>query len=117
MGPGERIARAGLRTARRVLAVITGFTVLLAGIVMIFTPGPGLVGIWLGLVIIATEFAWARRVLVRARRAGRQARDGVQRWRQGGDVTAPPDVISSDGDSAPPAPAGARDPRDATDAG
>jgi hypothetical protein len=35
-------------------------TVLLIGIIMIFTPGPAIVVIPAGLAILATEYAWAR---------------------------------------------------------
>jgi hypothetical protein len=39
--------------------------VLLAGLSMLVLPGPGVIVIILGLVILATEFAWAERVLDR----------------------------------------------------
>ncbi len=42
---------------------ILGISVLLAGIVMIVSPGPAVVVIPLGLGILATEFIWARRLL------------------------------------------------------
>ena len=38
-------------------------TVLLAGVAMLALPGPGMVVIIVGLVILATEFAWAQRLL------------------------------------------------------
>lgn len=47
----------------RVLKVIGGFGVLLAGIVMLAVPGPGLLTIAAGLAILASEFSWARRAL------------------------------------------------------
>lgn len=84
-GPGDWIARAGLRTARRILVAITGATVVAAGVLMLVTPGPGWVGILLGLAILASEFTWARRVLVRARRLARSARASVKRRMEGGD--------------------------------
>lgn len=37
--------------------------VLLAGVVMLVTPGPAFVVIPLGLAILATQFRWARRLL------------------------------------------------------
>ena len=56
-----------LRQAKRVVVIVVGFTVLLIGIVMIVAPGPALVVIPLGLAILATELAWARKLLRRVR--------------------------------------------------
>ena len=44
-----------------------GGLVLLAGLAMVFLPGPAFVVIPLGLAILASEFAWARRYLLKAR--------------------------------------------------
>jgi tellurite resistance protein TerC len=52
-----------LRYARRIVISIMGITVLLIGIAMIILPGPAVVIIPVGLAILATEFAWARRWL------------------------------------------------------
>ena len=57
----------GLRQVRRVVIFVVGMTVLLIGIVLIFTPGPAVVVVPAGLAILGIEFAWARRWLVRAR--------------------------------------------------
>jgi tellurite resistance protein TerC len=50
---------------------VIGFTVLLVGIVMIVTPGPGWLVILLGLTILSAEFVWARRWLRRIKKTGR----------------------------------------------
>ncbi len=55
---------------RRVFLVIAGFTLLLAGGVMLVTPGPGLLVIFLGLGLLAAEFVWARRLMDRLKREG-----------------------------------------------
>jgi tellurite resistance protein TerC len=52
-----------LKYAKRLVILVVGMTVLLIGIAMIVLPGPGLVVIPIGLAILATEFAWARRWL------------------------------------------------------
>lgn len=52
---------------RKVLVGFVGWVVLLAGIVMIPYPGPGWVVVFIGLSILATEFAWARSVHTYAR--------------------------------------------------
>lgn len=51
------------RNAKRVLVFIVGVAVLLAGVAMLALPGPGVVVIIVGLVILATEFTWAERAL------------------------------------------------------
>jgi tellurite resistance protein TerC len=46
---------------------VFGMTVLLIGVAMIVLPGPAFVVIPIGLAILATEYAWARRWLKVAR--------------------------------------------------
>jgi tellurite resistance protein TerC len=53
------------KTARRVVVAVIGGTVALIGVAMIVLPGPAVVVIPLGLAILATEFAWAKRLLKR----------------------------------------------------
>jgi uncharacterized protein (TIGR02611 family) len=60
-----------LKTARKLVVGIIGGTVLLVGVVMLVTPGPGLVLIPAGLAILATEFVVAARVLKKMRRHAR----------------------------------------------
>ena len=52
-----------LRHARRIAVFIIGSTVVLIGVAMIILPGPAFVVIPVGLAILATEYAWARRWL------------------------------------------------------
>jgi tellurite resistance protein TerC len=47
---------------------VVGATVLLFGIALLVLPGPAIVVIPLGLAILATEYAWARHWLKKARR-------------------------------------------------
>jgi uncharacterized protein (TIGR02611 family) len=53
---------------KSVVATI-GVTLLAVGLVLLVTPGPGWAIIFLGLVVLASEFAWASRLVapVRAR--------------------------------------------------
>jgi len=64
---------------RRVFLIIAGFTLLLAGGVMLVTPGPGMVVIFLGLGLLAAEFVWARRLMERIKHEGGRLRDAVLR--------------------------------------
>ena len=61
------LAQYTLKQVRRLVILVTGMTVLLIGIIMFVTPGPALIVIPAGLGILAIEFAWARRLLVKAK--------------------------------------------------
>ena len=56
----RKAAHRTYRTARRIAVLAVGSTVVLLGIVMLVTPGPGLLVIPIGLAILGAEFAWAR---------------------------------------------------------
>ena len=56
-----------IRILRRIVVTVIGGTVLLIGIALIVLPGPAFIVIPLGLVILASEFAWARYLLRRGR--------------------------------------------------
>jgi uncharacterized protein (TIGR02611 family) len=54
-----------VKQAKRLIKVVIGFTVLLLGLIMLVTPGPGIVTIILGLAILGTEFVWAKKLMKR----------------------------------------------------
>jgi uncharacterized protein (TIGR02611 family) len=56
-----------IKIVRRVIVSVVGATVLLIGIALLVLPGPAFIVIPLGLAILATEYAWARRWLKRVR--------------------------------------------------
>lgn len=60
----------------KVVVTIVGVLVLTGGLIMMVTPGPGLVGIAAGLAILATEWDWADRWLQAARRKLEEAIEG-----------------------------------------
>jgi uncharacterized protein (TIGR02611 family) len=62
---------------RRAFRIVAGFTLLLAGVVMIVTPGPGWLVMLLGLSLLAAEFIWARRLMDRMKRQGERVREAV----------------------------------------
>lgn len=45
---------------RWALTMVVGFVLLLLGLIMMVTPGPGLLFIFFGLSILALEIEWAR---------------------------------------------------------
>ncbi|GEM_PF-674587 len=81
-----RIGRAGnrvsvfiktLHQAKRFLRILFGFTLLVAGIAMIATPGPGWLTILLALGVLAAEFVWAWRLLERLKLEAARLRNTV----------------------------------------
>ena len=52
---------------RKPIVGVIGSTIFLIGVAMIVLPGPAFIVIPVGLGILATEFAWARRAIRRAR--------------------------------------------------
>ena len=56
-----------LPALRRFLIGAIGFSVVLIGLVMVVLPGPAFIVVPLGVAILASEFAWARRVWRRGR--------------------------------------------------
>jgi tellurite resistance protein TerC len=77
--------RATLRNAWRLVIFVVGATMLCFGLALLILPGPGIPVVLLGLVVLATEFVWARlwlrRVRVTTRRTARRARRWRWRWR------------------------------------
>lgn len=63
-----------LAVTTKVVVTLVGGLVLLAGVVMIFTPGQGILAIILGLAILATEYTWAERWLRKARDKAAEAK-------------------------------------------
>lgn len=52
-----------LKSIKKIIVAVVGFTILLIGIFMIVLPGPAFIVIPLGLGILATEFVWAKKWL------------------------------------------------------
>ncbi len=57
--------------------LVLGFGLVLAGIAMLVLPGPGWAAIILGLIVLASEYAWARRLLDPVRRWAKRAADAA----------------------------------------
>jgi uncharacterized protein (TIGR02611 family) len=73
LNPLSAIVRFIGRSGKRIAVTIAGFIVLLAGLVMMVTPGPGILAIFAGLAILATEYAWAEHMLDKAKQKAGQA--------------------------------------------
>ena len=59
-----------IQQAKRFVKILIGFTLLVLGIIMVLTPGPGALTIILALGVLAAEFVWARRLLDRVKEQG-----------------------------------------------
>jgi uncharacterized protein (TIGR02611 family) len=57
-----------IKVVRRVIVSVIGATVLVIGVALLVLPGPAFIVIPIGLAILATEYAWARRWLKKVRR-------------------------------------------------
>lgn len=68
-----------VRSSRRIAVTVAGFVVVIVGIIMLPLPGPGWPIIFGGLAILSLEYAWARRLLERAKERARWAADRVRR--------------------------------------
>lgn len=79
---GRWATRLSLRQAKRLVVLVLGMSVMLLGICLLVLPGPGLVLMAGALAILGTEFAIARRWLVKLRRF---SNDSVKKLRPRGE--------------------------------
>jgi uncharacterized protein (TIGR02611 family) len=63
---------------KRVIVGVIGGLVTLVGVVALIAPGPGWLIIFTGLGILASEFAWAARVLSSAKDVAARAADAAK---------------------------------------
>lgn len=56
-----------LKAIRKILIFLVGVTVVIVGVILLAIPGPGLLVIVAGLLILSLEFDWAKRYLHQAR--------------------------------------------------
>jgi tellurite resistance protein TerC/cation:H+ antiporter len=70
-----------LQQTKRFLKILFGFTLLVLGIVMLVTPGPGWLVIALALGVLAAEFVWARQLLDHMKEQGDRLKDQGLRLR------------------------------------
>jgi uncharacterized protein (TIGR02611 family) len=72
-----------LEAVYRVVVLVVGLAIVLAGLAMLVFPGPGWAAIILGLLVLATEYRWAERLLEPVQRfvrwLARRAKDPAAR--------------------------------------
>ena len=91
----EKLGLNNLPRVRKTIVAIIGGSVLLFGIILIFLPAPSFLVIPAGLAILATEFVWARRWLIRVRNLIDKTRSRFKR-------NSPPNA-QNNSPSSPPA--------------
>ena len=71
------------RSVKRLAVLVAGVAFVGAGLAMLVLPGPGILVSVIGLVILATEFAWAERALDRVRGRAAAAAGALNEQRLG----------------------------------
>ena len=61
------------RSSKRAAVFVAGVALLVVGLIMFVTPGPGIVLVIAGLAVLATEFAWAEHLLDKAKEQAAKA--------------------------------------------
>lgn len=70
-----------MRALKRFAVAVVGFGVVALGIVLMPLPGPGMLIVLAGVLILATQFQWAARRVDQVKRAAlRGAADSVKSW-------------------------------------
>jgi tellurite resistance protein TerC len=72
----NRLGLANRPRVRKTIVAVIGTTIVLFGLALVVLPGPAIVVVPLGLAILATEFAWARRLI----RRGGEVFGRARRW-------------------------------------
>jgi len=73
----QRLGLVNRPRVRKLIVAVIGSTLLLFGLALVVLPGPAVIVVPLGLALLATEFAWARRLI----RRGGVAWGKARRWR------------------------------------
>lgn len=72
---------AGPAVIKKVAIQIAGWLLVLVGIAALFLPGPGLLALFAGMALLATQYEWAERRLEPVKKAAlRTAADSVSSW-------------------------------------
>jgi uncharacterized protein (TIGR02611 family) len=69
-----------IEQVRRFFKILGGFTLLLVGVVLVFTPAPGWPVIFLGMTFLAAEFVWAKKLMNRMKEQGTRLKDTVLKF-------------------------------------
>jgi uncharacterized protein (TIGR02611 family) len=65
--------------ARKTVVTLLGFLILIIGVILLVLPGPGILVIILGLVVLSWEYEWAKHHLDRARQVHKRAMTKIKK--------------------------------------
>ncbi len=68
-------------SGKRIAVTVVGFALVAVGIVLLVVPGPGILVIIAGLAVLATQYAWAQRILDATKRYAAGAGNRLRRRR------------------------------------
>lgn len=67
-----------IKSARKIGVTVAGIILLAVGALLLVLPGPGILVIILGLIVLSWEYEWAKHHLHKARRAQNRAIDKIK---------------------------------------
>jgi uncharacterized protein (TIGR02611 family) len=67
------------RSTKRIVVFVVGVALVVLGLVLLVLPGPGILVVFLGVAILATEFAWAEVALDKAKAGAASAGQAAKR--------------------------------------
>ena len=71
----------GGRAAKRIVLEVVGWLLVIGGIAALVLPGPGLLGIFAGLVLLSQQYEWAEKRLEPVKKKAMQAAaESVETW-------------------------------------
>jgi len=69
------------RRGRRILLQVAGWILVVVGLLALLLPGPGVLALFAGMAMLATQYEWANRHLAPLRKAAlRSAKGSVETW-------------------------------------
>ena len=75
------------RSSKRIAVTIVGFALVLGGLAMLVLPGPGIVVVFAGLAVLATEYVWAATAIEHTKRLAASAKNRLRRKPSSGPAT------------------------------
>ena len=70
----------GIETGKKIVLSVFGVTLLIVGVALLVLPGPGILVIFIGLVVLAGEYVWAKRFLKKFREESGKIRKKIKRF-------------------------------------
>jgi uncharacterized protein (TIGR02611 family) len=77
------------KSTRKLLVSLAGFPVILLGIILIPLPGPGILVVLLGLIILSVEFEWAKRYTDKLKEMQRKALEKARAQKENAKKNSP----------------------------